>query len=338
MPTTAHLAAGAAPLMTSAGARITAEVATWGHAKRAAAMQDVTALELQSLPQELLARIAWGSLVCARLARSFERHGAKCAEQEVLGRLLCTSRIFHGAVKDVLQSRAVALGQEVERLPTPELNFDERHIRTLEIAALGQLTMALHEAIQDAVTQDLEGLLTLKVVTQDDKVVHFKMRKKTKLEKVLTAFCNRQGMSPGMIEFCLRKHWECSDDLLRQLPVPQWMQDHPDQYKTLLAQQVQHGKCDLSLYGCWHETPDALGLKNDDVIECCLAARWDPRDQLYGSLHELWLQESRRKWAFSLQARNPFGGVAPEAHGARALPCAAMVHGHGYYMHEAHMA
>ena len=163
MPTTAHLAAGAAPLMTSAGARITAEVATWGHAKRAAAMQDVTALELQSLPQELLARIAWGSLVCARLARSFERHGAKCAEQEVLGRLLCTSRIFHGAVKDVLQSRAVALGQEVERLPTPELNFDERHIRTLEIAALGQLTMALHEAIQDAVTQDLEGLLTLKV-------------------------------------------------------------------------------------------------------------------------------------------------------------------------------
>ena len=138
-----------------------------------------------------------------------------------------------------------------------------------------------------------------------------------------------------MIEFCLRKHWECSDDLLRQLPVPQWMQDHPDQYKTLLAQQVQHGKCDLSLYGCWHETPDALGLKNDDVIECCLAARWDPRDQLYGSLHELWLQESRRKWAFSLRARNPFGGVAPEAHGARALPCAAMVHGHGYYMHEA---
>ena len=167
MLTTAHLAAGAAPLMTSAGARITAEVATWGHAKRAAAMQDVTALELQSLPQELLARIwesyIWESLVCARLARSFERHGAKHAEQEVLGRLLCTSRIFHGAVKDVLQSRAVALGQEVERLPTPELNFDERHIRTLEIAALGQLTMALHEAIQDAVTQDLEGLLTLKV-------------------------------------------------------------------------------------------------------------------------------------------------------------------------------
>lgn len=331
MPTTAHPAAGAAPLMTSAGARITAEVATWGHAKRAAAMQDVTALELQSLPQELLARIAWGSLICARLARSFERHGAKRAEQEVLGRLLCTSRIFHGAVKDVLQSRAVALGQEVERLPTPELNFDERHIRTLKIAALGQLTMVLHEAIQDAVTQDLEGLLTLKVVTQDGNYIEFKMRNTTKIGKAITAFCNRQGRSIGH-DFCLRKHWECSDDLLRQLPVPQWMQDHPDQYEMLLAQQVQHGKCDLSLYGCWHETPDALGLKNDDVLVCWLAAQGaaeacEARDQLFWSLHELWLQESRRKWAFSLRARNPFGGVAPEAHGERALPCAAMVHG-----------
>jgi len=294
-------------------------------------MQDVTALELQSLPQELLARIAWGSLICARLARSFERHGAKRAEQEVLGRLLCTSRIFHGAVKDVLQSRAVALGQEVERLPTPELNFDERHIRTLKIAALGQLTMVLHEAIQDAVTQDLEGLLTLKVVTQDGNYIEFKMRNTTKIGKAITAFCNRQGRSIGH-DFCLRKHWECSDDLLRQLPVPQWMQDHPDQYEMLLAQQVQHGKCDLSLYGCWHETPDALGLKNDDVLVCWLAAQGaaeacEARDQLFWSLHELWLQESRRKWAFSLRARNPFGGVAPEAHGERALPCAAMVHG-----------
>ncbi|XP_065883754.1 small ubiquitin-related modifier 2-like [Dysidea avara] len=43
--------------------------------------------------------------------------------------------------------------------------------------------------------------INLKVTGQDGSVVHFKIKKNTPLKKLMTAYCERQGLSQGAIRF-----------------------------------------------------------------------------------------------------------------------------------------
>lgn len=43
--------------------------------------------------------------------------------------------------------------------------------------------------------------INLKVTGQDGSVVHFRIKKNTPLKKLMTAYCERQGLSQGAIRF-----------------------------------------------------------------------------------------------------------------------------------------
>ena len=46
-----------------------------------------------------------------------------------------------------------------------------------------------------------ENQINLKVQGSNGNVVHFKLRKNTALKKLMTAYCEREGLRPGAIRF-----------------------------------------------------------------------------------------------------------------------------------------
>eukprot|EP00961_Rhodomonas_salina_P147501 1984905-Rhodomonas_salina.1 len=82
-----------------------------------------------------------------------------------------------------------------------------------------------------------EANLDLKVNGQDGRIVYFKINRHTRLRKLFEAYCSRQSLSCDQIRF-----------LFVQTPVVQAWGHH--------------------LSG--DQTPDCLGMENDDVIDAML--------------------------------------------------------------------
>ena len=49
----------------------------------------------------------------------------------------------------------------------------------------------------------LAAFINFKLITQDGNEIYFKMRELTPLQKVMDAFCNRQGVSMNSVSFLL---------------------------------------------------------------------------------------------------------------------------------------
>lgn len=313
---------------------IAAEVAAWASKRLAVAQPQVAAAQLQSLPNDLLARIAWLALVEVRYAHSAYKVGAMRADQELLGRLLRTSRVFDEAVNEILRSRVLALAKELREMKPVQLGaaaWDEGSVRRglpNQTTPLGALLLKHHVDIQKtqrSTSWKNMNSVQIKVVMQDTQHeygIYFVMSRTSKLEKLMQAFCDRTGTPRDSVE------WRLANDDGKQAlnkSMPYLLEGMVMARSDMPWMKGKFGSW-LPLFG--HETPDTLGMavkpmwqteiscSHPNVIEFLLSAQSPTRMrtaevQFRRELNARWLRyrhlACRREWANGLQARNPYG-------------------------------
>ena len=313
---------------------IAAEVAAWASERLIVAQPQVAPAQLQSLPTDLLIRIAWLALVEVRYCHSGYKVAAMRADQELLGRLLRTSRAFDEAVNEIMRNRVLALAKELREMKPVGVDaaaWDERSVRRSlpgPTASLGTLLLKQHVDIQKIQrTTPWKNLnsVQIKVVMQDTQHeygIYFVMSRTSKLEKLMRAFCDRTGTPMDSVE------WRLANDDGKQALDKKLMEGMLNVRSDMPWMKGKFGRW-LPLFG--HETPDMLGMavkpmwqteiscSHPNVIEFLLSAHTPTRlrtaeETFRRELNARWLRyrhlACRREWANGLQARNPFGSDA----------------------------